>query len=329
MPYLVKTGEYKMTQWYVKELSQLTQISVQTLHHYDRIGLLKPSSRLANGYRIYSEQDLSKLQQIIALKFFGFELSQIQTILSDEVDLINNLAAQAQCLAKKGKTLIEASQDLKNIIFNCSNNRTIPWQTIIDLIDIYRRTEQLENAWEGKVFTPEELKDYARFEQNITKERPESLLKEFNQAWMDLVKVIDTNLDKAPDSDFGKNIGKRCMDWVNAYYGKEHASLRNTIWEKGLKKGEIDHEGALSPESYAWLEQAINSYYRERILTVLNQVDITPAEHVLEQWDELLHDMHGGEQAPKNEIMNTLLNDKDISKSVKNWLKNYIRGSKK
>ena len=61
-----------MTQWYVKDLSKLTGISVQTLHHYDRIALLKPSLRLSNGYRLYSEQDLLKLQQIIALKFFGF-----------------------------------------------------------------------------------------------------------------------------------------------------------------------------------------------------------------------------------------------------------------
>ncbi|HAT9096872.1 TPA: MerR family DNA-binding transcriptional regulator, partial [Legionella pneumophila subsp. pneumophila] len=60
-----------MTQWFVKDLSQLTSVSVQTLHHYDRIGLLKPSLRLANGYRVYSEKDLLKLQQIIALKFFG------------------------------------------------------------------------------------------------------------------------------------------------------------------------------------------------------------------------------------------------------------------
>lgn len=58
-----------MTQWFVKDLSKLTGVSVQTLHHYDRIGLLKPSLRQSNGYRIYSEKDLLKLQQIIALKF--------------------------------------------------------------------------------------------------------------------------------------------------------------------------------------------------------------------------------------------------------------------
>lgn len=38
-----------MAQWYVKDLSKLTGVSVQTLHHYDRINLLKPSVRLPNG----------------------------------------------------------------------------------------------------------------------------------------------------------------------------------------------------------------------------------------------------------------------------------------
>lgn len=55
-----------MTQWFVKDLSKLiTGISVQTLHHCDRIGLLMPSL-LSNGYRVYSEKDFLKLQQVIA-----------------------------------------------------------------------------------------------------------------------------------------------------------------------------------------------------------------------------------------------------------------------
>ena len=77
-----------MTHWYVKDLSKLTGISVQTLHHYDRIELLKPSLRLSNGYRVYSEKDLLQLQQIIALKFIDItyvnifnKLIRLQTFL--------------------------------------------------------------------------------------------------------------------------------------------------------------------------------------------------------------------------------------------------------
>lgn len=67
-----------MTQWFVKDLSRLTGVSVQTLHHYDRINLLKPSLRLANGYRVYSENDLLKLQQIIALKFLVLSFRKLK-----------------------------------------------------------------------------------------------------------------------------------------------------------------------------------------------------------------------------------------------------------
>lgn len=88
-----------MTQWYVKELSKLTKVSVRTLHHYDKIGLLKPSLRRPNGYRLYSEKDLLKLQQILALKFFGFKLSRIKTLMQEEINIFDHFRAQQQFLS--------------------------------------------------------------------------------------------------------------------------------------------------------------------------------------------------------------------------------------
>ena len=69
-----------MTEWRVKELSDMTQVSIRMLRHYDKIGLLKPTYRADNGYRYYNASDLAKLQQIIALKSFGFTLSGIKNI---------------------------------------------------------------------------------------------------------------------------------------------------------------------------------------------------------------------------------------------------------
>ena len=96
-----------MIQWYVKDLSKLTGVSVQTLHHYDRIDLLKPSLRHANGYRVYSEKDLLKLQQIIALKFFGFELAQIKRLLVGSAGALEHFSVQAKCLEEKANTLLK------------------------------------------------------------------------------------------------------------------------------------------------------------------------------------------------------------------------------
>src|SRR3990167_5028850 len=105
-----------MTQWTVKNLSQLAGVSVQTLHHYDRIDLLKPSLRLSNGYRVYSEKDLLQLQQIIALKFFGFELSKIKALLTGNAGALEHFSVQAQLLEQKANTFFDASKALKSII---------------------------------------------------------------------------------------------------------------------------------------------------------------------------------------------------------------------
>ncbi len=67
----------------IKELAELTGVSVRTLHHYDKIGLLVPQKDDWNGYRIYSEKDVDKLQQILFFKELDFPLKKIQQILDD------------------------------------------------------------------------------------------------------------------------------------------------------------------------------------------------------------------------------------------------------
>ncbi len=124
-----------MKQWYAKDLSELAKVSVRTLHHYDRIGLLKPSLRQSNNYRLYSEKDLLKLQQIIALKFFGFDLSQIKRLIASHDDVLENLNLQSKFLQEKAETLLEASAILKRIT-DGSNKKSIPWKQIIQLIEV-------------------------------------------------------------------------------------------------------------------------------------------------------------------------------------------------
>ena len=77
-----------MTEWRIKEMSELTKTSMRMLRHYDKIGLLKPSYRAVNGYRYYTARDLATLQQIVALKYFGFNLQTIKTILQKQQQVI-------------------------------------------------------------------------------------------------------------------------------------------------------------------------------------------------------------------------------------------------
>lgn len=309
-----------MTQWYVKELSQLTKVSVKTLHHYDKIGLLKPSVRLSNGYRLYSEADLLKVQQILALKFFGFELGRIKTLMQEEINIFDHFRAQQQFLEQQVKSLQKASQTLGAILSETSPSKSVSWKTILKLIEDYRMTKELKNDWVAKCLNPSELKEYASFEQGLKARFTEAEKEARTKIWNDLVKEIEANLDKDPASDLGIDIGKRSMDWVNELYGKEHAALRTTIWEKGFQGG---HTG-LDPEVVDWLDKAIEAYHKKRIRSILDQVENLPSDAVLKLWKDALTDMYGDAQAPKNALYELILVSDEVSLSIKNWMKKHV-----
>lgn len=70
--------------WKVGELAKLTGLTIRTLRYYDQIGLYSPSGYSDAGYRLYNESDLSRLQQILALKDLGLSLDEIKSILADD-----------------------------------------------------------------------------------------------------------------------------------------------------------------------------------------------------------------------------------------------------
>ena len=66
----------------VKEVAELVGVSIRTLHHYDQIGLLTPKEITDSGYRLYSEENLETLQQILFFKELGFTLKEIKKIIN-------------------------------------------------------------------------------------------------------------------------------------------------------------------------------------------------------------------------------------------------------
>lgn len=86
----------------ISEIAKLTGITVRTLHYYDEIGLLKPSEITESGYRLYSEESLEILQQILFFRELDFSLGEIKEIMNnpgyDKTEALNN---QKKLLIKK------------------------------------------------------------------------------------------------------------------------------------------------------------------------------------------------------------------------------------
>lgn len=92
----------------VKEVSKLTGVSVRTLHHYDAIGLLKPTEVTGAGYRLYDDAALGRLQNILLFRELQFPLKEIKAILdSADFDPSEALAQQIKLLELQQKRIGE------------------------------------------------------------------------------------------------------------------------------------------------------------------------------------------------------------------------------
>ncbi|WP_079509243.1 MerR family transcriptional regulator [Mesobacillus jeotgali] len=101
----------------VKEVANLTGVSVKTMHHYDKIGLLKPEDVTNAGYRLYSDRDLERMQQILFFREMDFSLQEIKDILDrPDFNRKESLKKHKELLLKKKKRLDEIIRTVEKTI---------------------------------------------------------------------------------------------------------------------------------------------------------------------------------------------------------------------
>jgi DNA-binding transcriptional MerR regulator len=88
----------EMTTWTVGQVADVFGVTVRTLHHYDEIGLLTPSERSRAGYRLYTDDDLTRLQQIVVYRRLEMPLDEIATLLDSDEDAVAHLRRQREAV---------------------------------------------------------------------------------------------------------------------------------------------------------------------------------------------------------------------------------------
>ena len=134
----------------VKEIAELTGLTVRALHHYDSIGLLVPSTRSAAGYRFYGEDDLLRLQQILIGRELGLSLEDIRRSLDDpRFDRRQALLAQrAELAARAGRAadMIRAIDAALTVMENTAMSQ-VDMKKIFDGFDPDRYADEVEQRW--------------------------------------------------------------------------------------------------------------------------------------------------------------------------------------
>ncbi|MEW8977794.1 MAG: MerR family transcriptional regulator [Symbiobacterium sp.] len=151
----------------VKAVADLAGVSVRTLHHYDEIGLLKPAGQSASGYRLYSQQDVERLQQILFFRELGFSLREIKQIIdSPDFDRQQALLAHREALQQRKARLERLIRTVDRTLANMDReDRPMTRDEMKALFDGFDPTEYEEEArqrWGGPEFE-ESLKRTRRY----------------------------------------------------------------------------------------------------------------------------------------------------------------------
>ena len=176
----------------VKEVSNLTGISVRTLHYYDEIGLLKPTSYSEGGYRLYDDKALERLQQILFFREFDMPLLDIREIM-DNPDLDRDSILVTQ------KRMLEIKRDRLN-------------RLISGISDILRG----ENKMDFEMFSKKEMDEMY---QAVVANMGEEQLQVMKEKYGSLEKFREQFLEKASEQDAQQNF-RKVVEW---YRNKDKA----------------------------------------------------------------------------------------------------------
>lgn len=140
----------------VKEISDLTGISVRALHYYDEIGLLKPTNKSEAGYRLYDDKALETLQQILFFREFDIPLKEIKAVME------NPALEKNQILQMQREMLVAKKERMERLIAS------------IDSI------LKGENRMDFEVFSKDELEDmYNSMEANMSESQKKIFIEQY------------------------------------------------------------------------------------------------------------------------------------------------------
>ena len=128
------------------QFAKLANVSQRTIRYYDKIGLLKPSCILKNGYRQYSEKDFIRLQKIITLRNLDFSIEDIFSMMSSEETLKDSLHLQSSLVQAKINNLQNLKEAL-DIAASSIEKNAFEWSNLISLVQMSQDNSSIINQY--------------------------------------------------------------------------------------------------------------------------------------------------------------------------------------
>ena len=180
----------------VKQLSTLAGVTPRTLHHYDEIGLLKPESVGANGYRYYGEKSMLRLQQILFYRELGFSLDSIRDVLAKpEFQILDALEEHRESLQGRVRRLERLIQTVDKTINHLRGENIMSPK---GLFEGFSEEEQERYAEEAEqLYDPETVRESNRKWKSYSAEKKQAILDEGKQIYLDMIAAMPKGADSS------------------------------------------------------------------------------------------------------------------------------------
>lgn len=238
-----------MTDWpkRIGELAGAVGVTVRTLHHYDQIGLLRPSRSEARQ-RLYDETDLRRLYRILALRRLGFGLPEIAACLDQPgFDPRSIVRRQLDDLRRRLRLELELETRLTAVCEELDRTHEPSADQLIDVLEALHRMESY--------YTPEQRETMEAHRQALG----EAGLARGQQEWTALIAEVEAARRRGvdPADPQARELGRRWMALVEGMTGGD-AGVRQSMLTMFEKEGpEAASGGAVSPELWDYIRRAI------------------------------------------------------------------------
>ena len=242
----------------VGEVAEMTGVSIRTLHHYDRIGLLKPARRSEGGQRMYSETDLLKLQQVLTLRYLGFPLKRIGKLLErPDFDLVASLRAQREALRDRAAELGQIEAALNALLDERVASGPWDWSLVNRLsFTVHDRLNEKGQAME-RYYTPEQMARFAELRERL----PEEKIRAVEEDWAKLLADVRASSHLDPASPEAQDLARRwdeMMERTRQGY-TDYEDLWKAIGENYRAGTFEEHPQAPNQADFAFIERAHNA----------------------------------------------------------------------
>lgn len=172
----------------VGELARRTGVSVRALHHYDAIGLLRPSLRTPSGHRLYGRPDVERLQQIQSLRAMGISLDEVGRLLDGPaLSPRRVLALHAERARREAGRQARLAERLARLGADMDAARIVSLDELCRLIEEITRMDQY--------FTPEQLDVLREKRERAGPERLAAVQAE----WAEIIPAVQAAMDRGAD----------------------------------------------------------------------------------------------------------------------------------